>query len=540
MPVRMVWALLGGLAVLSLAAIAFSMRDGSVLSFNDGFAHMKIARFVWDSRQPGSAQLGGTWLPLPHIAMLPFVWSDFAFRTGLAGTIPSALAFVAAGVAIFALALEVSKSYTGASVALLAFASNPNVLYMQASPMTEMLFLALISGATYALVRWASEPHEQRYLALAGLMAMLCTLTRYEGWGLAIGGMVLVAYIAWRRTSGPRTAWAHAFVFGMLGCYGILLWLIWSGIIFGNPFYFRSGEFSAKEINDALIASLHMTQLPAGGSVVHSVLDVFRAVNWNAGSLFTGVALFGAGLWLLRERMSVRQVAFLLILAPAGALAASFFGGDTFVLLPDRDDRLHNIRYGIVAIPALAVLAGYAASRHRLLAVVVPSIVLLQAVWLVAGNDVVTYLDATRGIGGGAFEPISASARGRTSYELSQPVNGWFERNYDHGLILIDSSSNNHVFFFDLPTEAFLQEGVYGEWKAAVDTPAEYVDWIYMQRGGTGTLRDRVFEAMDGNPQLRNFVPLLESNGFAIYLRADRYPAWAATHELATTSAMGR
>jgi hypothetical protein len=109
-------------------------------------------------------------------------------------------------------------------------------------------------------------------------------------------------------------------------------------------------------------------------------------------------------------------------------------------------------------------------------------------------------------------------------------VNEWFERTYDQGLILIDSSSNNHVFFFDIPTERFLQEGVYGEWKAALDAPGRYVDWIYMQRGGTGTLRDRIYDVLADDPQLKGFVPVMESNGFAIYLRADRYPAWAAAH----------
>ena len=38
--------------------------------------------------------------------------------------------------------------------------------------------------------------------------------------------------------------------------------------------------------------------------------------------------------------------------------------------------------------------------------------------------------------------------------------------------------------------------------------------------GGTGTLRDRIYDVLADDPQLKGFVPVMESNGFAIYLRA--------------------
>src|SRR3984893_9393949 len=127
-------------AAASLLAAAWSWRHGAMLNYGDAQAHLHIARRVIDSRRPGLSQLGSVWLPLPHLLMIPFVavfrwWAD-----GLAGLIPSTLAYLAACAGVYRLARRWLPRVASA-VALAFFASNPNLLYMQTTAMTEPLFV---------------------------------------------------------------------------------------------------------------------------------------------------------------------------------------------------------------------------------------------------------------------------------------------------------------------------------------------------------------------------------------------------------------
>src|ERR1700694_5606477 len=87
-------ALAASLAALSAAAIAWFHSRGYILYFGDAECHLNIARRMVDSRTPGYDQVGTVWLPLPHWAMLPFVRVDALWFSGLAGAIPSGIAFV--------------------------------------------------------------------------------------------------------------------------------------------------------------------------------------------------------------------------------------------------------------------------------------------------------------------------------------------------------------------------------------------------------------------------------------------------------------
>jgi hypothetical protein len=122
------------------AAIAWSWRNGALLNYGDAVAHLHIARRVFDSHQPRFSQLGSVWLPLPHLLMIPFVQVYAWWANGIAGVIPSALAYLAACAGIYRLARRWLPTRRRA-LALAFFAANPNLLYLQTTAMTEPLFL---------------------------------------------------------------------------------------------------------------------------------------------------------------------------------------------------------------------------------------------------------------------------------------------------------------------------------------------------------------------------------------------------------------
>src|SRR5579872_5627247 len=88
-------------ACVSVAAFLWHFHHGNILLDGDAVAHISLARRVFDSKTPGLLQLGTVWLPLLHLLILPFVVSDWSWRTGVGGSIPSMVAYVFAVLGIF-------------------------------------------------------------------------------------------------------------------------------------------------------------------------------------------------------------------------------------------------------------------------------------------------------------------------------------------------------------------------------------------------------------------------------------------------------
>ena len=154
------WAVLAFCLAASAVAIVWSWNHGAMLNYGDAVAHLHIARRVLDSRTPRISQLGSVWLPLPHILLIPFVQDYQWWASGIAGVIPSALAFLAACAGIYRLARH-WLSPAAAAVSLAFFALNPNLLYLQTTAMTEPLFLAEVIWIVVWLVEWHSALNDE-------------------------------------------------------------------------------------------------------------------------------------------------------------------------------------------------------------------------------------------------------------------------------------------------------------------------------------------------------------------------------------------
>jgi len=143
--------------VLSLIAIYFSYTNDLIVAYNDAAAHLNTARRMVDSLTPGVVQVGSVWLPLLHLFELPFASSFYLWKTGLAGSIVSGLSFVIASFFLYKLLLFVSDSKLSAVIAILAFVTNINLLYLQTTAMFEPLLMATALGAVFFLTRWARD-----------------------------------------------------------------------------------------------------------------------------------------------------------------------------------------------------------------------------------------------------------------------------------------------------------------------------------------------------------------------------------------------
>jgi hypothetical protein len=329
------------LSVLSAGAVWFFYRQGSLLYYGDAEAHLYIARRILDSRTPGFDQIGTVWLPLPHALLIPFAARDNLWKSGLAGAIPSAACFVIAGSFLFAAARRSFSSVAAACAAAGLFALNPNVLYLQSTPMSEAVFFAALMALLYFTVL-LQQTRSWWAVVGAGVASLAGTLTRYEGWFLIppVLGFVLL--------SGGKQRLAKAVVFGVIATLGPVAWLAHNWYYFGDALFFYRGPYAPKAIQggkpypgsgDWKLAALYFRT---------AVLDcVGPAVRWIA---VAGVlaAIFRRAFWPL----------ILLALPGFFYVWSMHSSGGTPIYVPDLwPNSYYNTRYGLVMLPIAAFAA---------------------------------------------------------------------------------------------------------------------------------------------------------------------------------------
>ncbi|HKN21755.1 MAG TPA: hypothetical protein VJX73_10075 [Terracidiphilus sp.] len=301
------WAVLGFSMAASFAAIIWSWNHAAMLNYGDAVAHLHIARRVFDSRTARLSELGSVWLPLPHILLIPFVQNYAWWANGLAGVIPSASAYIASCAGIYRLARQWLNPAPSA-LALVFFALNPNLLYLQTTAMTEPLFLCETIWIVVWMVEWRAALHDEfeatsyrlpsrpvspspaqgfnaprdwlplrifeagprprgawlqnpelhsmprkRAFSTSSSRMQVCVaaaviaaiFTRYDGW--------IIALIAWTGIGLARLRYGSLrsrsfWVATIAVAAAPILWFVYNSVCFGDWLYFARGPFSAKAI----------------------------------------------------------------------------------------------------------------------------------------------------------------------------------------------------------------------------------------------------------------------------------------------------
>jgi Dolichyl-phosphate-mannose-protein mannosyltransferase len=329
-----------GLALLSSLAVAFFWWRGWLLYYGDAEAHLDIARRIIDSRTPGYDQVGTVWLPLLHWLMIPFVRIDALWFNGLAGSIPSAVAFVAGGAFLYAAARRIFDSPAAGWTAAALYALNPNLLYLQSIPMTESLSLACLTALLYFTVRFRDT---QGWGAAAGAGIATCagTLTRYDAWLLVPFVAVYFLLVAKRRRV------AVALVFCAIALLGPLYWLFHNWWLSLDPLEFYRGRWSARAIQGG-------ADYPGRNDWALAAKYYRTAAQLCAGPYLPFVAAAGA-----LAALAKRAWWPLVLLALPGVLYVwSMQSGTVPIFMPSlKPFSYYNTRYGIAVLPLFALAA---------------------------------------------------------------------------------------------------------------------------------------------------------------------------------------
>jgi hypothetical protein len=374
--------------VLGFAALAFCYRRGFLLLYGDAVAHLAIARRIMDARYPGLGQLGGVWLPLPHLLIAPFVGNMTLWQTGLAGTPAAMLGYAASVAGVWRLARRMMR-LRWALVATAFYALNPNLLYLSTTAMTETIFLALLVWTVAATMegivamRAGNAGTARARMMLAGLLVLGQVFTRYDGWIVGAAVWCCFAWSWWTSAAEVKEKLRGWFVaFTLMCAAGPLLWFWYNQHFEGDWLDFMRGPYSARAIERrtappgqhyrgwhnmgwALLFYTRTAQVDAAwwetgfGVMAAALAGLWLQVRrpaQRAGD--AGSGLQGAGLdWIAR-----REMAALLLWVPLPFYVYSVAYGSVPIFIPQLwPHAYYNARYGMEMLPALSVYAALAA-----------------------------------------------------------------------------------------------------------------------------------------------------------------------------------
>lgn len=468
------WIVLFAAAVVAgVAAVHYAGLE-LTLSHYDARAHLVVSRRITDSLTPGWRQIGAVWLPLPHLLNMPVVMWDWAYQTGYPSVVLSIGAMAAGLAALSAFLLTRTGSVAAALTAPVLILLNPNVLYLQSTPMTEPLLLGLSFVSLWLVDRWIERgtPGAER---AAGLSLLALALTRYEGW-LVAGALVAAAAIG-RVRHGMRTLALVPYLAAAIGGFLLLSWGA-TGVWFVASGFFEHDPSTYHDAWASIMQVYHSTQALAGWTLV----------------VAAGLGIAACLIALVRRP---HLALTLVLLAAAGLPFVAFFQGHP-----------HRVRYMVPLVAAAAALASVAvAACPRRVRVIAAVALVTGAVLERPPFD--------------AQAPMVTEAQWETPFRRGrEDVTAYLTSTYDGTPILASMGSLGHYMqessHAGFHIANFVHEGNGDLWMAALEAPERHVRWILIEERAEGG--DVLASRARGNPRyLDAFDRVAHGGGVALF-----------------------
>jgi len=465
------------------AALHYSAA-GLALAHYDARAHLVVARRIIDSLTPGWQQVGAVWLPLPHLLNMLPVQIDSMYRSGASAIAISVASTAVASWAMSSVIMRVTGSSSGAIAASALMLLNPNVLYLQSTPMTEPLLFATVMTGLALTAAWMDT--DRRWPVAAGLALAAACLTRYEAWPITAAAILLVAAVRLRRGETIPSALGASLRLALFPAAAVALFLVNSRWTVGA--WFISSGFFVAENREAF-----------GHPIV--AWDQLREGLYRlSGTALVWSGYAGAALTLLAFVRSRSRAPLLLLVALTAAAALPWYAymqGHPF-----------RIRYDVPLVAACAALAGAGIGLlwtrgQPFVAAAAVAIAIAQAHPLDRGAPLIV-----------ESQRDAANSAGRRA------VTAYLAQHYDGRTIMMSMGSLGH-YMQDLSAQGFrihdfLHEGNGDIWNFAMTQPRAVVGWIAIEEKAEGG--DALFlETKRRAAFLDGFTRVAEGGGVALY-----------------------
>ena len=419
--------------------------------------------------------------------MIP-VQVDAWYRSGASGVVISILAMALAAGSLAWLVLRATGSVVAACTGAVLLLVNPNVLYLQSTPMTEPLLFGLTLFSIAATAAWLDEGAATKggrsTLRPGAALAAAC-LTRYEAWPITVAILLLALAVLLRR----GTPWTRA----IAGVARLAAWPAATIVVFSMNSrwvigtWFVPGDFFVAENIEAL-----GHPLVAWRQIREGLIDLAGAALPRAGYL--GAALI---VWAWSRSRDRAPLLLLLALAAAAAVPlAAYVQGHPF-----------RIRYDLpLVIASAALAAGGIAVLWRPLrapAAALLIVLTLRHAWPI-DHEALLVVESQR---------EAANMVGRRA------VTDHLRQHHDGRVIMMSMGSLGH-YMHDLSLsgfaiKAFLHEGNGEIWRFAMLQPRGHAGWLIIEGSAEGG--DALYHASLRPRWLEGFTKVAEGGGATLY-----------------------
>jgi hypothetical protein len=373
---------------------------------------------------------------------------------------------VAAGAIAWLLARVTGSWLAGALCAALLM-MNPDVLYLQSTPMTEPLLFGTTFLAVVLIARWLEHvtppsplrgfgPTAARRISMpAGWACIAAVLTRYEAWPIIATAIALAFVALMRRGLTPAAAFRAVRGLALYPAWAVAAFLVNSKVTVG-AWFVSSGFFVPDN------PALHKPWL--------AWQQIWDGVQELSGAPLPWLAVLAA-VGICFSALRTRERSPLLILIALAACAAlpwsAYYQGHPL-----------RVRYDV---PLIAACAAIIAAGVALLPRVVRPFAAIAV--LAISAFYVRPLDAHAPV-------VVESQREAANRRGRQVVTDYLRAHWDGQPILMSMGSLGH-YMHDLSAAGFnvrdfLHEGNGEIWKAAVAHPWIHVEWIVMEEKAEG------------------------------------------------------
>jgi hypothetical protein len=343
--------------------------------------------------------------------------------------------------------------------------------------------------------------------AEAGILALLYLPWKKipKNWSELKSGFGLMQ---WQKLEG------RLLLFGTIAFFAIILWLAWGWLILGDPLYFTHSVFSAKSQQNSWLAR---GELPAYKHLGNALMYYTVTAMSNVGILVFTTALVGFGWFSRNSNNKHRYYIMLLLLIPFIFNVLTLFLGQSVIFIPNVTPvsfewRLFNVRYGVMAIPLVAICIAYLFHKVK-----------WQGRLLILGLFVFQY--ALYGVGYAKVMTLEDGRVGLSSFIAKIPdAQNWFANNYDDGLVLLDDYARAmSIVRTPVPMKNIIYIGNKPYWEESLKEPAKYAKWIIMQKD------DAVWKALIDDPYRQGelykyFIKQYTSNEILVFKRNPAVP----------------
>lgn len=400
------------------------------------------------------------------------------------------LRFVIGAVSLWWVITRATGSALAGWAAFAVFAAHPDVLYLQATPMTESLLMGLCLLGIALTWQWIKTDQAGRTWP-AGVALSLACLTRYEAWPITVTTVGVAAGVLMMRGVQFRVAVGRVATLASYPAVAVMAFMMLSRLTVGS-WLVTGGFFDIDQ-------STYHKPFPVVGAVWAGLRGINGDVMMAIGTMATIVVVTS----LIRRRDSVHLLVVLALAACVALPLYAFWNGHPF-----------RIRYMVPVTMALAAVAGLGVGllpRHQSVAAAVVVLTALIETPPLSGHSPMV-LEAQR-------DAESVRARERLTECLLQ--------SYDETPILASMGSlapyMQETARVGLSIRQFIHEGIGQLWADSLAEPGRHARWVLIEEVAEGgDVLARL--ARNSTDFLAGFERQCEGGGVALYHRVSAPP----------------